>query len=175
MIQNLERIAKTLIFSSVILIIVSILFTPFEVNGRSMQPTLHDGDKVLVLKLNYLKIPFTDRKLIIKMPKRNSIIAFTKPNQDTQLVKRVIALPTEEVDIRNRIVYINNEWQERGFGVTNPNSDFPIIIEENCTFVLGDNRNLSTDSREFGCVPVENINGQIALRIWPINKLTLFR
>jgi len=52
---------------------------------------------------------------------------------------------------------------------------FPIDIPENCIFVLGDNRILSNDSRQFGCVPLERIEGQIALRIWPVNNLKLFR
>ena len=54
MLQNLLSISKTMILSSMIVIIISLLFVPFEVNGRSMEPTLNDGDKILVFRLNYL-------------------------------------------------------------------------------------------------------------------------
>ena len=93
----------------------------------------------------------------------------------TYFTSVVIGLPNEEIDIKNRTVFINGIIQEQGIGVTNPNSDFPIMVDENCVFVLGDNRNLSNDSRAFGCVPVEQIDGQLAVRIWPINKFQLFR
>jgi len=175
MIENLTNISKTLILSSLIIIFISLIFTSYEVNGRSMQPTLEDGDRVLVLKLNYIKIPFMNEKIIIKYPEKNSLIAFKKKNEDLELVKRVIGFPKEEIDIKNRTVFINGVIQDQGISVTNPNSDFPIIVEENCIFVLGDNRNLSNDSRAFGCVPMENIDGQIALRFWPLNKFTLYR
>jgi len=175
MIQNLTNISKTLILSSLTIIFISLIFTSYEVNGRSMQPTLESGDRVLVLRLNYIKIPLTNEKIIIKYPKKNSLVAFKKKDENVELVKRVIGLPQEEIDIKNRTVFIDGIIQEQGLGVTNPNSDFPIIVEENCIFVLGDNRNVSNDSRTFGCVPVEDIDGQIAMRIWPLNKFTLFR
>ncbi|MEC7837242.1 MAG: signal peptidase I, partial [Chloroflexota bacterium] len=164
MIENLTNISKTLILSSLIIIFISLIFTSYEVNGRSMQPTLESGDRVLVLRLNYIKIPLTNEKIIIKYPKKNSLVAFKKKDENVELVKRVIGLPQEEIDIKNRTVFIDGIIQEQGVGVTNPNADFPIIVEENCIFVLGDNRNLSNDSRTFGCVPVEDIDGQIAMR-----------
>ena len=173
MIQNLTNVSKTIIISSMTLVIISLLFSPYEVNGRSMQPTLEDGDKVLVLRLNYINLPLIDQKIIINQPKKDSIIAFKKKNSETELIKRGIGLPNEEMDIKNRTVFIDGIIQEQGIGVTNPNSDFPIMVDENCVFVLGDNRNLSNDSRAFGCVPVEQIDGELAVRIWPINKLQL--
>ena len=175
MIQNLTNISKTIILSSMTLVVISLLFSPYEVNGRSMQPTLEDGDKVLIFRLNYINLPIIDKKIIINFPKKNSIIAFKKSNSETELIKRIIGLPNQEIDIRNRTVFIDGKIQDQGVGITNPNSDFPIIVDENCVFVLGDNRNLSNDSRSFGCVPIENIDGQLAVRIWPINKLKLFR
>lgn len=174
MIQNLLSISKTMILSTMIVIFISLLFIPFEVNGRSMEPTLNDGDKILVFRVNHISIPFTQERLILSMPKRDSIIAFRKEN-GVELVKRVIALPDDEVDIRNQTVYLNGNIQTRGITLTSPKSGFPIQISENCLFVLGDNRNLSNDSRQFGCVPLEKVEGQIALRIWPLSGLKLFR
>tara|TARA_B100000700_G_scaffold114498_1_gene128742 strand:+ start:25 stop:552 length:528 start_codon:yes stop_codon:yes gene_type:complete len=175
MIQNLTNISKTIILSSMTLVVISLLFSPYEVNGRSMQPTLEDGDKVLIFRLNYINLPIIDKKIIINFPKKNSIIAFKKSNSETELIKRIIGLPNQEIDIRNRTVFIDGKVQDQGVGITNSKSDFPVIVDENCVFVLGDNRNLSNDSRSFGCVPIENIDGQLAVRIWPINKLKLFR
>jgi signal peptidase I len=175
MIENLTNISKTLILSSIIIIIIQLIFTSYKVNGDSMKPTLDHGDRVLVLKLNYIDIPFVNKKIIINNPKKDTIIAFKKLDEDIELVKRIIALPNEKIDIKNRTVFINDEIQERGIGVTYPHSDFPLIIQNNCIFVMGDNRNSSNDSRRFGCVPIENIDGQIALRVWPIRKFELFR
>ena len=175
MIENLTNISKTIILSSMIIIIIQLIFTSYKVNGDSMNPTLEHGDRVLVMKLNYINIPFRDKKIIINNPKKGSIIAFKKLDEDVELVKRVIALPNEKVDIKNKIVFINDEIQERGFGVTLPHSDFPIIIQNNCIFVMGDNRNSSNDSRRFGCIPIENIDGQVALRVWPLSKFELYR
>ena len=60
MLQNLLSISKTMILSSMIVIIISLLFVPFEVNGRSMEPTLNDGDKILVFRLNHLYLPLIE-------------------------------------------------------------------------------------------------------------------
>jgi signal peptidase I len=174
MIQKLLSISKTIIITSIFIIVFLFLFSSFEVNGRSMTPTLNDGDRVLILKLNYIKIPILEKKLILTLPKKNSIIAFKKEN-DIELIKRVIALPDDKVDIRNQTVYVNDLIQRRGIGLTSPKNTFPIIVDNDCIFVLGDNRNLSNDSRAFGCVPIENIKGNLALKLWPIRDIKLFR
>ena len=174
MIKNLLSTSKTIIITSIFIIIFSLLFSSFQVNGRSMTPTLNEGDKVLILKLNYIEIPILGKKIILTLPKKNSIIAFKKEN-DIDLIKRVIALPNDKVDIRNQNVYVNDLIQKRGIGLTSPKNTFPITVDNDCIFVLGDNRNLSNDSRAFGCVPIENIKGNLALRLWPISDIKLFR
>ena len=88
------------------------------------------------------------------MPKKNSLLVFHSDATDVELVKRVIGLPNDEIDIRNNTVYVNGEIQSRGVTLTTPKNEFPIIVDENCIFVLGDNRNYSNDSRYFGCVPL---------------------
>ena len=98
-----------------------------------------------------------------------------KKENDIDLIKRVIALPNDKVDIRNQNVYVNDLIQKRGIGLTSPKNTFPITVDNDCIFVLGDNRNLSNDSRAFGCVPIENIKGNLALRLWPIRNIKLFR
>ena len=92
-------------------------------------------------------------------------------------IKRVIALPGEHVEIKDGGVYINGEKLEEdylqdgivtdvtGVGFT----DF--IVPENCVLAMGDNRNHSTDCRNFGCIPLEKIESTVAIRIWPLNKL----
>ena len=109
------------------------------------------------------------------MPKKNSLLVFHSEATDVDLVKRVIGLPKDEIDIRNNTVYVNGEIQSRGVTLTTPKNQFPIIVDENCIFVLGDNRNFSNDSRYFGCIPLHKFKGEIALRIWPLDKFKLFR
>ncbi len=89
-------------------------------------------------------------------------------------IKRVIALPGEHVEIKNTKVYINGEELQENYlqsgvvtDVTGEGFD-DFIVPENCIFAMGDNRNYSTDCREFGCVPLEKIESTVAIRIWPL-------
>ncbi len=91
-------------------------------------------------------------------------------------IKRVIALPGEHLEIKDGKVYINGEELDEPYlqeGVTTQvGSDQPyydLIVPENCVFVMGDNRNASTDSRAFGCVPLEKLEGTVWIRFWPLN------
>ena len=98
-------------------------------------------------------------------------------------IKRVIALPGEHVQIKDGKVYINDQelnepYLQNGvvtdvLGVLSkgeaPFDDF--VVPENCVFAMGDNRSNSSDCREFGCIPLEKIEGTVTLRIWPLNKL----
>lgn len=93
----------------------------------------------------------------------------------TSYIKRVIGLPGEHVKIENGKVYINgNELQEpylqEGVITDDLNGAFTdIIVPENTVFVMGDNRGQSTDSRRFGCIPLEKIESKVAIRIWPLD------
>ena len=90
-------------------------------------------------------------------------------------IKRVIALPGEHVKIQDGKVYINGEQLQENYlqpGVVTSAKvegleDF--TVPENCVFAMGDNRNHSTDCREFGCIPLEKIESKVAIRIWPLN------
>ena len=91
-------------------------------------------------------------------------------------IKRAIALPGEHVEIKEGKVYINEKVLEEPYlqdGVITDVSESgfdDFIVPENCIFAMGDNRNHSTDCRSFGCIPLEEIESTVAIRIWPLNK-----
>ena len=139
------------------------------VNGVSMQPTLSDGDNLIVDKLSYR---FHD-------PERFDIIVFPFQFQDnTYYIKRIIGLPGETVQIMDDgSIYINGEKLEENYGMevikpeTIGRAAEPIELEDDEYFVMGDNRNNSSDSRTdmVGNIKRENIIGKAWLRIWPVS------
>lgn len=92
-------------------------------------------------------------------------------------IKRVIGLPGEHIQINDGKVYINNEELDEPYLQENvttnikPESQpyYDLIVPDNCVFVMGDNRDYSTDSRAFGCIPLEKIEGKVWIRFWPLN------
>lgn len=90
-------------------------------------------------------------------------------------IKRVIALPGEHLQIKDGKIYINGEELEEKYlqpDVTTSIENCPfydLIVPENCVFVMGDNRPKSTDSRKFGCIPLEKIESKVWIRFWPLN------
>ena len=91
-------------------------------------------------------------------------------------IKRVIALPDEHLEIKDGKVYINGEELDEPYlqegVVTTVDSNQPyydLVVPENCVFVMGDNRSASTDSRAFGCIPLEKLEGTVWIRFWPLN------
>lgn len=91
-------------------------------------------------------------------------------------IKRVIALPDEHLEIKDGKVYINGEELDEPYlqegVVTTVDSNQPyydLVVPENCVFVMGDNRTASTDSRAFGCIPLEKLEGTVWIRFWPLN------
>lgn len=140
-----------------------------EVEGASMENTLHNGDNLIVDKLSYR---FHD-------PERFDIIVFPFQFQDnTYYIKRIIGLPGETVQIMDDgSIYINGEKLEENYGmeVINPETigraAEPIELGDDEYFVMGDNRNNSSDSRTdmVGNIKRENIIGKAWLRIWPVS------
>lgn len=140
-----------------------------EVEGASMENTLHNGDNLIVDKLSYR---FHD-------PERFDIIVFPFQFQDnTYYIKRIIGLPGETVQIMDDgSIYINGEKVEENYGMevikpeTIGRAAEPIELGDDEYFVMGDNRNNSSDSRTdmVGNIKRENIIGKAWLRIWPVS------
>lgn len=140
------------------------------VSGSSMLDTLHDGESMLVEKVSYR----------FKDPSRFDIIVFYPYGRDDKedyYVKRVIGLPGETIQIKGKDIYINGEILEENYG-KDPISDEgiaiePITLADDEFFVLGDNREISEDSRIFGPVKKSDIEGHAVIRIYPLDKFGL--
>ena len=142
------------------------------VSGSSMENTLSDGDNLIVDKLTYR---FSD-------PKRFDIIVFPyKYEENTYFIKRIIGLPGETVQIVDGTIYINGEVLGESYGrEVMKNSGMaadPITLSDDEYFVLGDNRNDSTDSRDpsVGKIKQNQIIGRAWVRIWPLSKIGILR
>ena len=144
-----------------------------EVEGASMENTLHNGDNLIVDKLSY------------RDPERFDIIVFPFQYQaNTYYIKRIIGLPGETVQImEDGSIYINGEKMEESYGreVIQPETigraAEPIVLGEDEYFVMGDNRNNSSDSRTdiVGNIKREDIIGKAWLRIWPLSDFGVLK
>lgn len=140
-----------------------------RVQGDSMRPTLHDGDNLIVDKLSYR---FQD-------PQRFDIIVFPyEHKKKTYYIKRIIGMPGERVRIdQDGIIYINGEVLEEDYGAEVMRSPGRAVTEitlgEDEYFVLGDNRNNSSDSRDpsVGNIHRDRIIGKAWIRIWPFSDI----
>ncbi|CAN5630975.1 signal peptidase I [soil metagenome] len=156
-------IAFALVFGVVRPFIVEAFWIPSE----SMVPTLEVGDRVLVNKFIYR---FTE-------PEKGDVVVFKSVEGNGEdLIKRVIGLPGDTIAVRNGTLFVNGERQKEPY--TNkqfPDSSFfaPTNVPKGSVFVMGDNRTNSADSRVFGPLPKENIEGEAFLRFWPPGRIGL--
>jgi signal peptidase I len=126
-----------------------------------MNPSLANGEYILVNKLAYR----------LGEPKRGDIIVFSFPNDPSQdLIKRVIGLPGDNIDIQNGKVMINGIALEEPYIAAPPIYNGNWQVDVGKLFVLGDNRNESKDSHEWGLLPIENVIGKAVLIYWPPPK-----
>lgn len=123
-----------------------------------MEPNLHDGEYVLIDKISYLLHP----------PDRGDVVVFLPPNEDRDYIKRVIGLPGDTVEIKGGQVYVNGVALDEPYLKYSTNSEMPArVVEEGRYFVMGDNRNNSSDSRSFGSITPQSIVGRAWLVYWP--------
>ncbi len=155
-----------------LIIVVFILFgvffvQPVVVEGTSMLPQLHDGERLLVNKLVYYKFQSVSWGHI----ERGDIVVFWFPNDpDKSYVKRVIGLPGETVEIRNGRVIVDGQeltedYLDKEYNQTLPTNAATKVLEHHY-FVMGDNRDNSSDSRYWGLVPEKYIYGKVFFRYW---------
>ena len=166
-----ERI-KIIVTAIVIAVTVSIFVQPVLVDGSSMFPTLKDKDYLIVNKFMY-KLDEPEREDIIVAKSK----LLDENNKNKKIVKRIIGLSNDHVVIKDGYVYVNDKKLEEEYlddFYTMGNID--IIVPNNEIFVLGDNRSNSRDSRDssIGTIEISDIIGKVAIRILPINKVTVF-
>ena len=163
------------IWIAIALIIRWQVIEPRWIPSGSMIPTLQIQDKILVEKLT----PKITSKANLSNLK-NEIIVFNVPEQliksgykaDTALIKRVIGVPGDKVEIKEGNLYLNDIAQNNYITDSNINySTAPVIVPERSLWVMGDNRNNSMDSHIWGFLPYEKIIGKAIFRYWPLNKI----
>ncbi len=150
---------ETLVLAVVLYFVIQTLTARIKVESTSMVPTLHANDYVVVNKLAYK----------FGQPHRGDIIVFKYPPDPTQIpyIKRVIGLPGDQVRISGGKVYINGVLLNEPYLRVSTNQGGEWTVPAGNLFVLGDNRNGSSDSRAFGWVPLSDVIGKAEVIYWP--------
>ncbi len=166
--QEIREYAESFVIA-VLLALFIILFVAqsFLVQGDSMEPSLHHGERLLVDKVTYRFRP----------PERGEIIVFSFPKDPRRkFIKRVIGVPGDTVEIRNRTLFINGIPIEEDY-IRGPMYQpyGPVVVPEGTVWVLGDNRNNSEDSRfpDVGPVPLDLVVGRAVVVYWPLREAGL--
>jgi len=161
-----REIIETLVLTVLMFLVIRLAVQNFNIDGMSMEPNLHNRELVLVDKWSYKFRP----------PARGDVIVFVAPPDPTQdYIKRIIGLPGDVVTVQGTQVYVNgkllNEVYVNPRNQGNPYPSFKnVIVPPNSYFVLGDNRAGSSDSRDWGCVPDQNLIGRASLVYWPLGQ-----
>jgi len=175
--ENAEAIFIAVIIA---LFIRTFVVQAFKIPSGSMKPTLQIGDHILVNKFIYgVKIPYLNTVLLpAKKPQRGDIVVFKYPlDPKKDFIKRVIGLPGDAVEIREKVIYINGQRLNHDVGVFSdprtiagnirPRDNMgPITVPKGALFVMGDNRDESFDSRFWGFVPLRDVNGKAFIIYW---------
>lgn len=163
-----EWIMVFVVAAALAFVVRTFIFEPVRVDGSSMLNTLTDSDFMIATKFDYL---FGD-------PERFDIVICHYPNTDDGMyrVKRVIGLPGETIELRGGDLYVNGEFVEQNFDMTENETAFgPLTVPQDHYFVLGDNRNNSKDSRHpmVGALPRNMIEGHVRAVVFPFSSMRI--
>ena len=161
-----REIAETVIPAVVIALVINLfLAQATQVLGQSMEPTLHSAQRVVVEKVTYR---------FLHGPRHGDIIVIDLPGQTEMLIKRVVGLPGETLEVREGQTYVDSQKLEEPWIVHTSGRDYgPLTVPPLHVFVLGDNRGFSNDSRSFGPVLLSNVIGRAWIRYWPPDQAGL--
>lgn len=159
----LREIVETVVFIFVVYVLVELAAPRFLVEGPSMEPTFWTDQRLIISRINYL----------LGEPERGDIVVFNAPGSrigDAPLIKRLIGLPGETIEIKDKLVYINGVLFDEPY-INEPCasrcSDEVWVLGPDEYFVMGDNRNHSNDSRAFDPIHRSQIIGEALIRYWP--------
>jgi len=164
--QFFVDLLETIILAVVLFFAINAVSARVRVDGSSMVPTLQNGEYVLVNRLAFKN----------KLPEYGDIIVFVSPQvSDLDLIKRVIGLPGDTIRIYGGEVQVNDQVLDEPYIAAAPIYNGEWRVPAGNLFVLGDNRNDSSDSHAWGLLPIENVIGKAVLIYWPIPEWTLIR
>jgi len=179
--ENIEAILVAIVIA---LFIRTFVVQAFKIPSGSMKQTLQIGDHILVNKFIYgVRIPYLRKSIIpLKKPQRGDIIVFKYPvDPHKDFIKRVVGIPGDEIEIRNKKLYVNQKQVNHDYGVytdsrilsasVRPRDNFgPVTVPKQSLFVMGDNRDESFDSRFWGFVDYKALNGKAFIIYWSWDK-----
>lgn len=158
----LAETAKTILLALILYFAISAVTDRVRVENISMQPTLNEGELLVVSKLAYR----------FGEPHRGDIIVFHHNRQPPEdYIKRVIGLPGDQVRIESGLVYVNDIPLKEPYIASPPGYEGSWLVEPDKLFVLGDNRNRSSDSHVWGFVPMSDVVGRAVVIYWPPGRI----
>jgi signal peptidase I len=153
------ELLQTLLIAGILFLVVNLATARIRVDGSSMEPSLHDGELVVVNRLAYR---WSDLN-------RGDIIVFNFPfDPDRRFIKRLIGLPGDRIMVHDGRLYINNAPVEEPYIAAPPRYTGTWTVGPDEVFVLGDNRNNSSDSQNWGMLPTDEIIGKAVVVYWPV-------
>lgn len=165
----------TIVIVIVLFVLIrTFIFQSYEIPSGSMEETIQTGDLVFSEKISYY----------LGDPQRGDIVTFIDPMQpDRTLIKRVIAIGGQSVELRDGYVYVDGIKQDEPYvnglpsypleSTSSKRITYPYTVPEGEIWVMGDNRTNSQDSRYFGSVPVSSVTGRAVFKYWPLNDIGL--
>lgn len=151
-------VLETVVLSALLFAGINAVSARIRVDGYSMEPTLHNGEFVIVNKMAYR----------LGNPQHGDVIVFHYPRDPEQeYIKRIVGLPGDRVQVRDGQVYVNDQLINEPYIAAAPKYQSEWSVPENALFVLGDNRNNSSDSHNWGPVPMEYVVGKALFIYWP--------
>jgi signal peptidase I len=181
-----REVLETVVLTVVIFFLVKSTVQHFRILGNSMEPNFHSEQLILVNKAAFFHfdvnpwlrlIPFVSaegQNVIWPFgePKRGDVVIFEYPKDPTQdYIKRVIGLPGDTVEVRNGVTYVNDKAIDEPYIRDKPVANYPrTVVPPYHLFVMGDNRNGSSDSRSWGALPIDRIIGKAMFVYWPFKS-----
>lgn len=161
-----REILETLVLAIILYFVIDAIFARVQVEQFSMEPTLFQKERLLVNKLSYK----------IGEPQRGDIVVFHYPNNPAEdYIKRIVGLPGDKVQIIRGDVVVNGQVADEPYIAEkySPATLGEWQVPNGSLFVLGDNRMHSSDSQEWGFVPLENVVGKALLVYWPLERIQM--
>jgi signal peptidase I len=162
-----QRLLLDVLLGASFMIVVHLFVVQISiVKGHSMEPSLQDGDRLVVDRVS----------CSLGEMHRGDVVVLRYPrNPEVDFVKRIVGLPGDRVALRNGQLWVNGAMAPDDWTcIADRETTRDVQVPSGCYFVLGDNRPISCDSREFGLVPGELLKGRVRARFWPLDRVAVF-